>query len=516
MLILGVCDKSYVVEIFYLMKLFYKLACYIVPPMIILVTSYHLLKSIRSGKSEDLKDEGKVFVRRFIAGVIVMLSPTLINVIFNDILDTSSSEFLTCFETASREKVESLMAKEEAEEEKKRAQEEAEDKARIELYKKHQEEKSKAEAEKRAKEEAISQEKNKGAENSGQEGARDGELPESIDSNSTGNAWVQQLLSGAKEVTDYIRAHHFSYGYATVNPALDQSQGIVACDNCVGWFLYKAGYTDNQPSFYGLDLASSQTYMESHGFTKITDKSQLQAGDIVYVNPDSSGFPGHVFLLGNYIGDGIWERYDCGSDNRISLSGQYSGYSSQPFHEPINNFAFAYRSPKAVGGSSSASGSSGNSNISISTTGVSPSSFDSKVQNMKTPTTAELEAAAAKNGITSEYLKIIIGTTEREGYLNDHYLYYGWASAMINVPATLSQMQGWDPYHSGDANYYSWVNILDGYNNASPVVLKAVYLALTEINTKIVECNGMYSSTPSSYNLLYDSQVYPCSIYELK
>ena len=77
-------------------------------------------------------------------------------------------------------------------------------------------------------------------------------------------------------------------------------------------------------------------------------------------------------------------------------------------------------------------------------------------------------------------------------------------------------MQGWDPGHSGESNYYSQTNINKGYNSASDDVLKSVYLALTERNTKIVECNGMYSTTPSSYNLLYKSPVYNCSIYEKK
>lgn len=157
-----------------------------------------------------------------------------------------------------------------------------------------------------------------------------------------------------------------------------------------------------------------------------------------------------------------------------------------------------------------------NENIQINNNGIDSNSFNNKLNSMKTPTISEIQNAASQNGISNEYLIIIIGTTQREGYVNDPYLYYGWASAMINNQVSLSQMQGWDPYHSGDSNYYSQANINNGYNNASDAVLKAVYLALTERNTKIVECNGMYSTTPSSYNLLYKSSVYNCSIYERK
>ena len=151
-----------------------------------------------------------------------------------------------------------------------------------------------------------------------------------------------------------------------------------------------------------------------------------------------------------------------------------------------------------------------------SNSNASPDNYKNKLANMQTPTKQQIEEKAKSLGMTSEYAVIIIGTTQREGYVNDPYLYYGWASAMINNRVSLSQMQGWDPYNSGDANYYSWTNIQNGYNNVSSDVLKSVYLALTERNTKIVECNGMYKTTPSGYNLLYKSSVYNCSIYETK
>lgn len=41
-------------------------------------------------------------------------------------------------------------------------------------------------------------------------------------------------------------------------------------------------------------------------------------------------------------------------------------------------------------------------------------------------------------------------------------------------------------------------------------------LETADKNTKIVECNGMYKTTPKSYNKIYGSSVYNCSIYEKK
>ena len=157
-----------------------------------------------------------------------------------------------------------------------------------------------------------------------------------------------------------------------------------------------------------------------------------------------------------------------------------------------------------------------NSTVTVVTSGLSSSDFNSKLSSMSTPSNSDLINAAKANGIDENYLIIIVGTTQREGYVNDPYLNYGWASAMMNNKVSIETMQGWDPYHSGDANYYSWVNIQKGYSDASDTTKKSVYLALTNRNKKIVECNGMYSTTPSSYNLIYKSDKYNCSIYEKK
>ena len=335
-MILNLCTSSWGLRVLLILKIVLQVICTIIPIVIIYRAFSVSLKNSVDGGETAKKDLSGLF-KSFIAGLIIFLIPIMINYTFTDLIKTDN-DFIGCINNASLEGVLSAEAKEHQEAEDKKKQEELE----AQKISEDMQDKRKKEIDEASKKRKEQEEKNpKKDDSSG------GTISNPANPNLTGNAWVKSLLSGAKEVTDYIRAHNFTYGYATVNPALDQSQGIVACDNCVGWFLYKAGYTDGHPSFYGLDLASSQTYMQQRGFSKITDPSKLQPGDIVYVNPNASGFPGHVFLLGNYIGDGIWERYDCGSIDRIRLTGGYSGYSSQPFHEPINNFAFAYRSPKA-------------------------------------------------------------------------------------------------------------------------------------------------------------------------
>lgn len=162
-----------------------------------------------------------------------------------------------------------------------------------------------------------------------------------------------------------------------------------------------------------------------------------------------------------------------------------------------------------------------NEQVVSSTNGISASDFKKQMSSMETPSKEDIIKLASSIGISSDYVKILVGTTQREGYVKDTYLHYGWASAMINNKVTIKQMQGWDPGRSGDANYYSQANINKGYDQASSDVLKAVYLALKYRNTKICECNGMYKpfgkyNVPSSYNELYRSDKYNCCIYEKK
>jgi cell wall-associated NlpC family hydrolase len=76
------------------------------------------------------------------------------------------------------------------------------------------------------------------------------------------------------------------------------------------------------------------------GFERITRIEDLQAGDIIFVNPHPvDGGPMHVFMLAEDEEGGHALRYDHGSDSRIM--------SKQPTYEPVSyenaRFLFAYR-----------------------------------------------------------------------------------------------------------------------------------------------------------------------------
>ena len=324
-----VCNQSNIVQLFLLLKIAFKIACTIIPIIIIVPTVKDLIVNVSNGKSEELKKTFTTFVKRLISGLAIFFIPTIINYLFTEIVPGKTQEIFACIDSASMEKVKQLREKEaeEAKNEREKKQEEIED----------ANEKSAEEAKKRA--------------------------------------------------------------------------------------------------------SAGKTLKKERGEESTTGNPSEDVGS-------STGEP--------------------------------------------------------------------NQNVEVSTGGLTAEDYKSKISSMSTPTMSMLESAAAQNNISTDYLKVIIGTTHNEGYYNDPYLYYGWASAMINNKVSVAQMQAWDPAHSGEANFYSQTNINKGYNNATDNVLKSVYLALTERNTKIIECNGMYSTTPSSYNLIYKSTAYNCAIYEKK
>jgi len=130
-LLLALCDKSSIVEIMLIVKTLFKIACYITPLLVIIISIIHIFKSVFSGKDDDLKDALKVTVKRIIAGLLIAFFPALINYVFTNVVNAKEVEFLACFESASKEKVESLKAKEKVEEDKERKSQEKEDEAEL-------------------------------------------------------------------------------------------------------------------------------------------------------------------------------------------------------------------------------------------------------------------------------------------------------------------------------------------------------------------------------------------------
>ncbi|MBO5042031.1 MAG: hypothetical protein J6D87_03610 [Clostridia bacterium] len=147
------------------------------------------------------------------------------------------------------------------------------------------------------------------------------------------------LLREGKYVTEYAREMNFKYGDSCTNPGINHRPLRTSCDRLVDWVLYRAGFTD-QPIIQGCVVSNLYSWCQDMGFIKITRIEDLQAGDIIFVNPHPvDGGPMHVFMLAEDARNGQALRYDHGSDSRIM--------SVQPTLEPISYenapFLFAYR-----------------------------------------------------------------------------------------------------------------------------------------------------------------------------
>lgn len=167
------------------------------------------------------------------------------------------------------------------------------------------------------------------------------------------SAIVNKIIEEAKIVTEFTKKNGFKYGNATINPALnwkdlnaataiDPNEKLTACDRLVGWVLYRAGFTNHQRSLEGADLYD--IFAECK-FTKITDVSKLQTGDICFTDTNGDRSPDHVFIVAsNNLGGNVYLRYDHGSDARIQCKkGTEVTPGKQPFKEGIGGFVHAYR-----------------------------------------------------------------------------------------------------------------------------------------------------------------------------
>ncbi len=176
-----------------------------------------------------------------------------------------------------------------------------------------------------------------------------------------GSAVASHILYHAKDVADYMREHGYKYGDADQNPALDKysevPEKIVSCDRFCGWVLYEAGYTEHQPPRKGLPLYFSpnlEEFLIASGFIRIDDASEVRPGDLIFEGDSYHmppalpepyrGYPRHVFINAGPAEDGLFYRYDSGSDQRIQ--------SVQPMIERLSKpeqgryFRFAYRAPE--------------------------------------------------------------------------------------------------------------------------------------------------------------------------
>lgn len=164
------------------------------------------------------------------------------------------------------------------------------------------------------------------------------------------NFTVDQWITAVKAV--YLMAHNngYTYGDSTTTPPCAPPQKLISCDRLEARALWDLGLTDQRKG--GEVCSTFPAWFEKHGAKKITDRNQLQGGDIIFVD-DGTGsstptWKWHMFTITSYDAKtGMCHKYDMGSTERIR--------ASQPFYTKLEEwgtskrFRFAYRMPYASG-----------------------------------------------------------------------------------------------------------------------------------------------------------------------
>lgn len=121
-------------------------------------------------------------------------------------------------------------------------------------------------------------------------------------------------------------------------------------------------------------------------------------------------------------------------------------------------------------------------------------------------------------GFSRRAMIFIIGTTQNEGYIQEPYLNYEWACALLNYtlennrPDFFTDMDSTyaiiaRPFPDGWGAEYNEARITSLYNGASGDTLKEVYLALTRRDRNTFALSGGYYD--SSVYAYYTSSIYP-------
>lgn len=175
-------------------------------------------------------------------------------------------------------------------------------------------------------------------------GAKSKEALERISNMSKCNFTQDQWLSENKGVYDMVHKGGYVYSDSqTLPPCADHK---ISCERLPARALWNLGMTDQRKG--GEVISTFVAWFEAHGFQKITDRKNLQGGDIVFVDdPAHQSTPywkWHVFVITAYEAKtGLCYKYDMGADWRFK--------ANQPFHVQLEEwgkdrkFKFAYRPP---------------------------------------------------------------------------------------------------------------------------------------------------------------------------
>ena len=312
---------------------------YMVPLGLILFGGYELLKVVYSDDKRDMDDVVRKLIEKTIAGVAVFFVVAGVQVLVKQTSNNSNiSNCVSCF-TVSENYCNIYAEKDFDGGEEKKTNDELRELRDAKREQGRKDNEKVADAAKKEAEKEIDP-----------ESVRNGS---STPTSNLSSGDASGILEGAKKVHEMYERDKWSYytdldqlrwndvKYSTNNPSK-----ATCCATFVGSaFLVGGVFTEqelnqvNYNSQYGIS-----EICEKHGWTKISNYSQLEAGDIVLMSaPGGGSSPGHVQI---YAGNGTW--YNAGSTSAIQRPNPYPSDAS-------GRFLWAWRIPASANSSNSSS-----------------------------------------------------------------------------------------------------------------------------------------------------------------
>ena len=144
------------------------------------------------------------------------------------------------------------------------------------------------------------------------------------------------ILEGTEEVHTKYEQEKWIYSVSgdylignNIEASTNNPKKATCCATLVGSALYVGGvFTEEEINSYNYNSATATSnFLESKGWTKITNYGDLEAGDIVIMTAEGSGGSiGHVQI---YAGNGTW--YNAGYTGAIQRDNPYSSDASGRF-----------------------------------------------------------------------------------------------------------------------------------------------------------------------------------------
>lgn len=96
-----ICDDQKTLFIFQIARWVILIIQIAVPFVLIIWGSIDFFKAVIAGDEKEMKQKRKPFVQRVVAALIIILLPTIVNLILKNIASNTNNKFATCWSSAA-------------------------------------------------------------------------------------------------------------------------------------------------------------------------------------------------------------------------------------------------------------------------------------------------------------------------------------------------------------------------------------------------------------------------------